>query len=52
MHFADRSGLLALIRLLLGGGESGHPHLLGFLPDFRHWSLPLFSILLTFLGLR
>ena len=29
MNFADQSGLLALIRLPLGGGESGHPHLLG-----------------------
>ena len=29
MHFADQSGLSAKIRLLLGGGESGHPDLLG-----------------------
>ena len=30
MHFGDQSGVLALIRLLLGGGESGHPDLLGY----------------------
>ena len=28
MHFADQGGLLALISLLLGSGESCHPHLL------------------------
>ena len=32
MHLADQSGVLVLIRLLLGWGESGHPHLLGVLP--------------------
>ena len=30
--------------LLLGGGESDHPHLLGILPDFKHWSLSLFVL--------
>ena len=39
MYFADQSGVLPLIRLLLGQGESGQPHLLGILPDFKHWSL-------------
>ena len=39
MHFAFQSEVLVLIRLLLGGGESGYPHLLGILPDFRYWSL-------------
>ena len=34
-YFVDQSGVLASIRLLLGRGESGHPHLLGILPDFR-----------------
>ena len=29
------------VRLLLDWGESGHPHLLGILPGFRHWSLSL-----------
>ena len=24
-------------RLLLGCGESGHPHMLGIIPDFKHW---------------
>ena len=33
MHFSDQSGVLASIRLLLGRGDSGHPHLLGILPD-------------------
>ena len=32
-------GLTVLIWLTLGSGESGHPHLLGILPDFMHWSL-------------
>ena len=31
--FADRSGLLALVRLVQGGDDSGHPHLSGMLPD-------------------
>ena len=39
MLFADQSGVLELIRLLLGRGESGQRHLLGNLPDFKHWSL-------------
>ena len=39
MHFADLTGVLASIRFLLSSGESGHPHLLGMLPDFTHWSL-------------
>ena len=33
MHFADDSGALMLIRLLLSWGESGLPHVLGMLPD-------------------
>ena len=33
MYFADESVLLVLIRWPPGGGESGHPHLLGILPD-------------------
>ena len=39
MHFADQSGVLALIIFLLCCGESGNPHLLGILPDFKHWCL-------------
>ena len=39
MHFTDQSGELTLIRLLLGLGEHGHPHLLGILPDFKYWYL-------------
>ena len=35
MDFADQSGLLALIRLPLGGGEFGLPHLLGILLDLN-----------------
>ena len=34
MHFADESGLLALIRLLLGWDESGRPHLLWILHNY------------------
>ena len=30
---------LVLIRLLLGLFETGHPHLLGTVPDFKHCSL-------------
>ena len=41
MHFADQNGVSALTRLLLGCGNSGHPHLLGILPDCRHWCLSL-----------
>ena len=41
MHFVDQNGVLALIRLLLGCGEYGHPHLLGKLPDFKYWCPPL-----------
>ena len=36
MHFDIKSGVLALIRLLLGRGESGHSHVLGTLPDCKH----------------
>ena len=32
IYFIDQSGLLVLIGLPLGCGESGHPHLLGILP--------------------
>ena len=39
MYIDDQSGLLMLIRLLMDWGEFGHPHLLGILPDFRHWCL-------------
>ena len=39
MHFADQIVVLVLVRLLLGRGEPGHPHLLGVLPDFKHWCL-------------
>ena len=39
MSLAGPSRLLALFILLLGGGESDHPHLLGTLPDITHWSL-------------
>ena len=42
---ADQSGVLVFIRLLLGRGESGHPHLLEILPDFNHWSLLLLTVL-------
>ena len=37
MHFADQSEVLALIRLLPRCVESGHPHLLGYIQDIRHW---------------
>ena len=30
MRYADESGVLELIRSLLGSGDSGHPHLLGY----------------------
>ena len=36
MCFVGQGGLLALIRLPLGLGGSGHPHLSGILPDC-HW---------------
>ena len=39
MYFADQSGVLALIKLLLGWRESGHPHWLLILPDFIDWCL-------------
>ena len=39
IHFANQGDVLALMRLLLGWGESGHPHLFSKSPDFRHWSL-------------
>ena len=39
MYFADQSGVLVLIRLLLGRGEYGQHHLLGILPDIKHWCL-------------
>ena len=41
MHFDSHSGLLTLIRLLQVHGESGHPHMLGVLPDFGCWFLCL-----------
>ena len=41
MHFADQCAVLAYFRWLLGRGESGHPHLLAILPDFKHWCLSL-----------
>ena len=41
MHFADQHGELTLFRLLLGWGESGHPHYLVVQPDFEQWSLSL-----------
>ena len=45
LSFAAQSGVLALIRLLLGGGKSGHPQLLGILPYFKHLSIKtLFNI--------
>ena len=34
---ADQSGLLVLISLPMSWGETGHPHLLETLPDFKHW---------------
>ena len=42
MHLKDQSGVLALIRLLLGRGESGDSQLLGILQDFKHWHLSLY----------
>ena len=39
MHFDNQSGVLTLFILLLAYGESGHPQLLGMLPDFKHCSL-------------
>ena len=39
--FANQSRLLALIRLLLGCRDSGHPHLLGILPYLKHWFISL-----------
>ena len=44
MYFADRRGVLAEIRMLLGGGESGHPHLLGMLPDCCWMEVSLVTI--------
>ena len=41
MHFADQGGVLALIRLLLGRGESGHPPSLGILPHLKHCCLSI-----------
>ena len=41
MNFSDQCGFLVLIRSPLDWGESGHPHLLGILPDLLHWSLCL-----------
>ena len=35
MHFANQSRVLVLMRLPLSGGESGHPHVLGILPDLN-----------------
>ena len=39
MHSANQSELL--VRLLLGWGVSGHPHMVGILLNFEHWSLSL-----------
>ena len=49
MHFADQSGVLVLIRLLLGLVEYGHPHWFGIQPDFKQWcvSLCIFYVLIT-----
>ena len=41
MHLVDKSGDMALIRLPLDWGESGHPLMLEILPDFKHWCLSL-----------
>ena len=41
MHLADQDGVLALIRLLPSSSESDYHHLLGILPEFKHWSLSL-----------
>ena len=43
MHFADKGGLLVLIRMPLGRGEFGHPHLLGIQLDLKHLYLCLAS---------
>ena len=38
MNFTDQGGVSALIRLLLGRVDSGHPQLsLTMLPDFKPW---------------
>ena len=34
MHFADQSGLLGLLRLLIGRCESCYPHMLGSFCSF------------------
>ena len=33
--------VLCLPRWVVGGDESGYPHLLGSLPHLRHWSLSI-----------
>ena len=35
---------VVVYRLLLDGGEPGHPHLLGTLPDFKHQCVSLSCI--------
>ena len=40
-HIVDQIGLLVLIRLPLGLGKCGHQHLLGILPDSKHWVFSL-----------
>ena len=44
MHFVDQSGVLMSIGLMLGWGESGHPHLLGILPGLIQWPLHVLYI--------
>ena len=39
IHFVNQNELLASIRLPMGKGDSGNPHLLGILQDLKHWSL-------------
>ena len=31
--------IVGVNQMAAGGDESGHPHLLGMLPDFKYWSL-------------
>ena len=47
MYFADQSGLLALMKLLLGCGESFHPYMFGILPHFKHWCLYVMLVFYT-----
>ena len=46
-HLCNQNGMSVLIGLLLGGGESGHTHLMGIVPTFKHWSTSLFGGLLS-----